>query len=68
VTRVIVRLRKPGYSRSHFGGWYMSAGPTRCAKCNGEMVQVPLTALPDRDWWAVLGSIERGVSLRANFA
>ena len=28
----------------------------------------PLKALQDRDWWAVLGSIERGVSRRANFA
>jgi hypothetical protein len=29
---------------------------------------VPLKSLQDRDWWAVLGSIERGVSRRANFA
>jgi hypothetical protein len=29
---------------------------------------VPLTALKERDRWAVLGSIERGVSRRANFA
>jgi hypothetical protein len=29
---------------------------------------VPLKSLQERDWWAVLGSIERGVSHRANFA
>jgi hypothetical protein len=29
---------------------------------------LPLTALRDRDWWAVLGCIERGVSRRANFS
>lgn len=29
---------------------------------------VPLKALQDRDWWTVLGCIERGVSRRANFA
>jgi Putative restriction endonuclease len=29
---------------------------------------VPLKALQERDWWAVLGCIERGVSRRANFA
>jgi len=29
---------------------------------------MPLKALQDRDWWAVLGCIERGVSRRANFA
>ncbi len=28
---------------------------------------VPLKALQDRDWWAVLGCIERGVSRRADF-
>jgi len=28
---------------------------------------VPLEALQERDWWAVLGSIERGVSRRADF-
>jgi hypothetical protein len=28
---------------------------------------VPLKAMQDRDWWAVLGCIERGVSRRANF-
>src|SRR5262249_5947219 len=29
---------------------------------------LPLKALQDRDWWTVLGCIERGVSRRANFA
>ena len=29
---------------------------------------MPLKALQHRDWWAVLGCIERGVSRRANFA
>jgi hypothetical protein len=29
---------------------------------------VKLKAVQDRDWWAVLGCIERGVSRRANFA
>jgi hypothetical protein len=29
---------------------------------------LPLKAVQDRDWWAVLGCIERGVSRRANFA
>ena len=29
---------------------------------------VPLKAVEDRDWWAVLGCIERGVSRRANFS
>ena len=29
---------------------------------------MPRAALQDRDWWAVLGCIERGVSRRANFA
>jgi hypothetical protein len=29
---------------------------------------LPLQALQDRDWWTVLGCIERGVSRRANFA
>ena len=29
---------------------------------------VPLNALRDRDWWTVLGCIERGVSRRANFS
>jgi hypothetical protein len=29
---------------------------------------VPLKAVQDRDWWAVLGCIERGVSRRANFS
>jgi hypothetical protein len=29
---------------------------------------IPLEALNERDWWAILGSIERGVSRRANFA
>jgi hypothetical protein len=29
---------------------------------------LPLKALQDRDWWAALGCIERGVSRRANFA
>jgi hypothetical protein len=29
---------------------------------------MPLNGLQDRDWWAVLGCIERGVSRRANFA
>ena len=28
---------------------------------------VPLEALQERDWWAVLGCIERGVSRRADF-
>lgn len=28
----------------------------------------PLTALQDRDWWAVLGCVERGVSRRADFS
>lgn len=28
---------------------------------------VPLKALQQRDWWAILGCIERGVSRRANF-
>jgi Putative restriction endonuclease len=29
---------------------------------------IPLQALQDRDWWTILGCIERGVSRRANFA
>lgn len=29
---------------------------------------LPQQALQERDWWAVLGCIERGVSRRANFA
>jgi Uma2 family endonuclease len=29
---------------------------------------LPLKAVHDRDWWTVLGCIERGVSRRANFA
>jgi hypothetical protein len=29
---------------------------------------MPLKAVQDRDWWAVLGCIERGVSRRADFA
>jgi hypothetical protein len=29
---------------------------------------LPLKAVQDRDWWAVLGCIERGVSRRANFS
>lgn len=29
---------------------------------------MPLKAVQDRDWWAVLGCIERGVSRRANFS
>jgi hypothetical protein len=29
---------------------------------------MPLQALQERDWWRVLGCIERGVSRRANFA
>jgi Putative restriction endonuclease len=29
---------------------------------------MPLAAVQDRDWWAILGCIERGVSRRANFA
>jgi hypothetical protein len=29
---------------------------------------MPLQAVKDRDWWTVLGCIERGVSRRANFA
>jgi len=29
---------------------------------------VPLVAMQDRDWWAVLGCIERGVSRRADFS
>ena len=29
---------------------------------------LPLKAVQDRDWWTVLGCIERGVSRRANFA
>ncbi len=29
---------------------------------------LPQKALQDRDWWAVLGCIERGVSRRANFS
>jgi hypothetical protein len=29
---------------------------------------MPLKALQDRDWWTVLGCIERGVSRRANFS
>jgi Putative restriction endonuclease len=29
---------------------------------------VPLNALRDRDWWTILGCIERGVSRRANFS
>ena len=29
---------------------------------------LPLKALQERDWWAALGCIERGVSRRANFA
>ncbi len=29
---------------------------------------LPLKSVQDRDWWAVLGCIERGVSRRANFA
>ena len=29
---------------------------------------VPLAALQDRDWWAALGCIERGVSRRADFS
>ena len=28
---------------------------------------VPLKAMQDRDWWTLLGCIERGVSRRANF-
>ena len=29
---------------------------------------LPLKAVQDRDWWAVLGCIERGVSRRADFS
>ena len=29
---------------------------------------IPLEAAQDRDWWRILGSIERGVSRRANFS
>ena len=29
---------------------------------------LPLTAVQDRDWWATLGCIERGVSRRADFS
>ena len=29
---------------------------------------LPLQAVRDRDWWAILGCIERGVSRRANFS
>lgn len=29
---------------------------------------IPLKALQDRDWWAVVGCIDRGVSRRANFS
>jgi len=29
---------------------------------------IPLNALQDRDWWAVIGCIDRGVSRRANFS
>jgi hypothetical protein len=29
---------------------------------------VPLKSLQERDWWTILGCIERGVSRRANFA
>jgi hypothetical protein len=29
---------------------------------------VPMKSVQDRDWWAILGCIERGVSRRANFA
>ncbi len=29
---------------------------------------VPLKSVQDRDWWTVLGSIERGVSRRADFS
>ena len=29
---------------------------------------LPLKSVQDRDWWTVLGCIERGVSRRANFA
>ncbi len=29
---------------------------------------VPLKSIQERDWWTVLGCIERGVSRRANFA
>jgi hypothetical protein len=29
---------------------------------------LPRKGLQDRDWWAVLGYIERGVSRRGNFA
>ena len=29
---------------------------------------VPLKSLQERDWWTVLGCIERGVSRRANFS
>ena len=29
---------------------------------------MPLKAVQERDWWAVLGCIERGISRRANFS
>ena len=29
---------------------------------------IPLKALQDRDWWGVIGCIDRGVSRRANFS
>jgi hypothetical protein len=29
---------------------------------------IPLGAVQDRDWWAVIGCIDRGVSRRANFS
>ena len=29
---------------------------------------IPLQAAQDRDWWTILGCIERGISRRANFS
>jgi hypothetical protein len=46
-------------------GWYVCV--LAKVQLSPEESEVP-GLVRDRDWWAVLGCIERGVSRRANFA